>query len=44
VLKRHPEDVQGLPGYLWLDMPGKVRSVDAHELEFTDDPPVDERR
>lgn len=39
VLERHPEGVQGLPGYVWLDMPGKVRSVDAHELEFTDQPP-----
>jgi hypothetical protein len=33
VLKRHPEPMglagQGwpLPGYLWLDMPGKVRHV-----------------
>jgi hypothetical protein len=44
VLERHPEGVQGLPGYVWLDMPGKVRSVGAHELDFTDDPPVDERR
>jgi hypothetical protein len=36
VLERHPEGVQGLPGYVWLDMPGKVRSVGEHELEFTD--------
>jgi hypothetical protein len=35
VLERHPEAVQGLPGYVWLDMPGKVRSVGEHELEFT---------
>jgi hypothetical protein len=34
VLERHPEGVQGLPGYVWLDMPGKVRSVGEHELEF----------
>jgi hypothetical protein len=39
VLERHPEGVKGLPGYVWLDMLGKVRSVGAHELEFTDDPP-----
>jgi hypothetical protein len=30
--------VQGLPGYVWLDMPGKVRSVGMHELEFTTGP------
>jgi hypothetical protein len=24
-----------LPGYVWLDMPGKVQSVGVHELEFT---------
>jgi hypothetical protein len=39
VLERHPEGVQGLPGYVWLDMPGKVRSVGEHELEFTMTPP-----
>ena len=39
VLKRHPEGVKGLPGHVWLDIPGTVRSVGAHELEFTDDPP-----
>jgi hypothetical protein len=26
VLERHPEGVQGLPGYVWLDMPAKGRS------------------
>jgi hypothetical protein len=36
---QHPECVKGLPGYVWLDMPGKVRSVGEHELEFTDRPP-----
>jgi hypothetical protein len=36
VLEQHPEGVQGLPGYVWLDMPGKVRSVGIHELQFTD--------
>jgi hypothetical protein len=34
--QQHPEGVQGLPGYVWLDMPRKVRSVGEHE--FTDDP------
>jgi hypothetical protein len=29
--------LQGLPGYVWLDMPGKVRSVGEHELEFRED-------
>jgi hypothetical protein len=40
VLERHPEGVVGLPGYVWLDMPGKVRSVNPQELEFTDEPLV----
>jgi hypothetical protein len=40
VLERHPEGVQGLPGYVWLDMPGKVRSVGLHELEFRDTAPL----
>lgn len=39
VLERHPEGVQGLWGYVWLDMLGKVRSVGEHELEFRDMPP-----
>jgi hypothetical protein len=39
-VERHPEGVRSLPGYVWLDMPGKVRSVGAHELEFRDDPPT----
>lgn len=39
VLERHPEGVHGLPGYVWLDMPGKVRSVGEHELEFTQEAP-----
>jgi hypothetical protein len=38
VLERHPEGVQGQPGNVWLDMPGKVRSVGEHELEFTESP------
>jgi hypothetical protein len=33
------EGVQSLHGYVWLDMPGKVRSVGEHELEFRDSPP-----
>jgi hypothetical protein len=40
VLERHPEGVMGLPGHVWPDMPGKVRSVGEHELEFTDEPPM----
>ena len=39
MLERHPEGVKGLPGYVWPDMPGKVRSVGEHELEFTHEPP-----
>jgi hypothetical protein len=39
VLNRHPEGEVALPGYVWLDMPGKVRSVDPHLLEFTDQAP-----
>jgi hypothetical protein len=42
VLKQHPEGVQGLPGYVWLDMPEKVRSVGEHELEFTHELPSTE--
>jgi hypothetical protein len=38
VLDRHPKGVKGLPGYVWLDMPGKVRSIGEHELEFTEVP------
>jgi hypothetical protein len=38
VLERHPEGVKGLRGYVWLDMPGKVRSVDPQLLEFTETP------
>jgi hypothetical protein len=39
VLNQHPDGVPGLAGYVWLDMPGKVRHVGEHELEFTDAPP-----
>ncbi len=38
VLKKHPEGVIGLSGYVWLGMPGKVRSVREDWLEFTDEP------
>jgi hypothetical protein len=29
-----------LPGYVWLDTPGKVLHVEAARLEFRDDPPA----
>jgi hypothetical protein len=34
VLERHPEGVETLPGYVWLDTPGKVLHVEAARLEF----------
>jgi hypothetical protein len=34
VLERHTEGVEALPGYVWLDLPGKVRHVQERELEF----------
>jgi hypothetical protein len=37
--ERHPEGSEALAGYVWLDMPGKVRSVGEHELEFREEPP-----
>jgi hypothetical protein len=40
VLERHPKGVAALPGYVWLDLPGKVRHVRADELEFTGQPPI----
>ena len=40
VLERHPEGVKALPGYVWLDLPGKPLHVAEHQLEFTDVPPV----
>ena len=42
VLELHPDGAKTLPGAVWLDMPGKVQSVGAHELEFTDEPPASE--
>ena len=34
VLERHPDGFVAQPGYVWLDMPRKVRHVGEHELEF----------
>ena len=34
------EGVEALPRYMRLDMPGKVRHVQASQLEFLDDSPV----
>jgi hypothetical protein len=28
-----------LPGYVWLDTPGKALHAEERHLEFTDDPP-----
>ncbi len=36
VLERHPDGVEALPGYVWLETPGKVRHAGADELEFTE--------
>ena len=38
VLERNPDEAVAQPGYVWLEMPGKVRHVGAHELEFKDEP------
>ena len=40
VLNRHPEGEVALPGYVWLDAPGKAVHVQARDLEFTDRPPA----
>ena len=40
VLEHHPEGVEKLPGYGWLDTPGKVLHVEAARLEFRNDPPA----
>jgi len=37
VLERHPEGVKGLPGYVWPGIPGEVRTVAEHMLEFRSD-------
>jgi hypothetical protein len=34
VLERHPEEVAALPGYVWLDTPGRAIHVWAAHLEF----------
>ena len=39
VLDQHPEGAQALPGYVWLDMSGKVRHLPSNNLEFTATPP-----
>ena len=39
VLEFHPEGVEALPGYVWLDTPGKVLHVEAARLEFWEDAP-----
>jgi hypothetical protein len=38
VLERNTEAMnpEPLPGYVWLDTPGKVLHVPAHDLEFQD--------
>ena len=39
VLESHPEGAQALPGYVWLDVPGKVLHVEERQLEFTSEQP-----
>jgi hypothetical protein len=39
VLERHPEGLATLDGWVWLDVPGKLRHVPVHDLEFTAEPP-----
>ena len=40
VLEQNPEATypDPLPGYVWLELPGKVLHTDERYLEFTDDP------
>jgi hypothetical protein len=40
VLDRNPEAMNpvALPGYVWLNAPGKVLHAEEHYLEFTDKP------
>jgi hypothetical protein len=42
VLERNPEAIppEPLPGYRWLDTPGKALHVEAARLEFGEDPPA----
>jgi hypothetical protein len=35
VLERHPEGVEALAGYVWLDTPAKVLHARELDLEFT---------
>jgi hypothetical protein len=40
VVERHPNpEVQTLPGYIWLDMEGKVQSVWALHFEVVEEEP-----
>ena len=41
MLDRNPEAMNPvpLPGYVWLDTPGKVLHVEEHMLEFTEEHP-----
>ncbi len=38
VLERNPDEAVAQPGYVWLDIQGKVRHVGTHELDFKDEP------
>jgi hypothetical protein len=43
VLEQKPEAIlntEPLPGYVWLDTPGKVLHVEEALLEFRNDPPA----
>jgi hypothetical protein len=42
VLEQQPDALnpKPLPGYVWLELPGKVLHVEAARLEFTDERPV----
>jgi len=40
MLERHPEGTKALPGYVWLDISGRVQHVAEHLLEFTEEPPA----
>ena len=43
VLERNPGAIlnpEPLPGYVWLDTPGKVLHVQVSALEFSSDPPA----
>jgi hypothetical protein len=41
VLERNPAAMnpEPLEGHVWLDTPGKILHVPAHQLEFTDEQP-----